>query len=127
MMAIRLVGKAFPAILALAAMFPPLAFADAGSGTVAAPYAALNQPASETAAQLEARIAKLVRLMGDPEYSIRQAAHNELASIGLPALEAIIAAQHDDDMEIASRAKSLTSQLGMTWVRSGAAPQVKEI
>jgi tetratricopeptide (TPR) repeat protein len=127
MMAIRSIGNAVLVVAALLAMAPMVAKADAGSGAVPAPSAVLSAEGPETPAQLEARIAKLVRLLGDPEYSIRQAAHHELSTIGLAALDALAAAQKDDDVEIASRAKGLVAEVGMTWVRSDAAPQVKEI
>jgi len=65
--------------------------------------AAEEPPAPAAASEVEALIARL----GDPDYDVRQHAQAELAKLGFAAFDALSAAQHSEDLEIASRAKYL--------------------
>jgi tetratricopeptide (TPR) repeat protein len=82
-------------------------------------------PASKEPASAE-RIAKLIRQLGDKDYYARQRAQDELARLGLDAMEALEAATTDDDPEIAARARYLLRLMRVEWAAEGDAPEVKK-
>src|ERR1044072_1145767 len=55
----------------------------------------------------EAKVAKLIEQLGAGEFAAREKAQADLAKIGLEAFDALNDAQHDDDVEIALRARYL--------------------
>lgn len=63
------------------------------------------------AATRDARIAELVRKLGDPTFDVREAAQRELIAIGGPALKALDEATRSADPEVASRATEAISRI----------------
>jgi hypothetical protein len=76
---------------------------DAPLGTIAA--------ANPAAAPSQTEIANLIKQLGSERFTDRQAAQQALVEIGLPALDALIAATSDNTAERAERAKAALSQL----------------
>jgi tetratricopeptide (TPR) repeat protein len=94
--------------------------------------AAVNNPVlaagkSQSVDSPESRIATLIRQLGDEQYSVRQQAQEELVRLGADAFDALVAAEHDDDIEIASRARYLVHLIRIDWVRESDSAQVKEL
>lgn len=69
------------------------------------------KPPQGQAATREARIAELVRKLGDPSFDVREAAQRELIAIGGPALKALDEATRSADPEVASRATEAISRI----------------
>lgn len=86
--------------LALVAAPAPVALAQDGG----------PQPAPAEA--LDARVARLVRQLGDRAYERREAAQRELVAIGRPALPALREAAQSQDPEVASRAAEAIEAIG---------------
>ena len=82
---------------------------------------------AQTAEPPQSRVASLIRQLGDEQYSVRQQAQEELAQLGADAFDALVAAEHDDDIEIASRARYLVHLIRIDWVRESDSAQVKEL
>jgi tetratricopeptide (TPR) repeat protein len=82
---------------------------------------------AQTAELPQNRVASLIRQLGDEQYSVRQQAQEELAQLGADAFDALVAAEHDDDIEIASRARYLVHLIRIDWVRESDSAQVKEL
>ncbi|MCO5171017.1 MAG: PDZ domain-containing protein [Planctomycetes bacterium] len=96
---------------------------------VGAPVARAQDRPAQGAAERDARIAQLVRQLGDPSFEAREAAQRELIAIGAPALRALEAATKSEDPEVASRATEAVARIrqGRTAERSGpSGPQVEE-
>ena len=72
-------------------------------------------------------VAALIRQLGDEQYSLRQQAQEELARLGADAFDALVAAEQNDDIEIASRAAYLVHLIRIDWVHDSDSPQVKEL
>jgi len=94
-------------------------FAWAGSA-VAAGHANVGVEGPDT------HISALIRQLGDEQYSVRQQAQEELARLGAEAFDALVTAELNDDVEIASRAAYLVHLIRIDWVRESDSPQVKE-
>ena len=92
---------------------PLLLWAAAVAGEEAKPRKekSAGGPGAEEAGKLRARIARLVKQLGDDDYSRRESAGKELLKIGPPAREALKAAAKDKDAERASRAQRLLAEL----------------
>lgn len=73
------------------------------------------------------RIAALIKDLGSQQYLVRQLAQEELRRLGPTAFDALAAAEHDRDIEIASRARYLVQLIRVDWVRDGDSPVVKRI
>lgn len=65
---------------------------------------------------LQARIAELIRQLGNEKWEMREAAQTELEEIGEPARERLEAARSDSDPEIATRVGRILSRIGLTKV-----------
>src|SRR3954447_1138402 len=78
-------------------------------------------------AQLDARIAERIEQLGSPEFAVREKATRELIQIGLPAFDALQAAQFHRDLEIGLRAKYLVGSAQVAWSRDDDPPEVKAI
>jgi len=89
-----------PTCLCLAALVAPLYGAEA-------PKPKPKDPKAAATAELQGRIRKLIKDVGDLDYDIRTAASKELIKIGRPALELLEAATKDKDAERVWRAKEL--------------------
>ncbi len=95
--------------------------------TAAATGSALAAGKTQAIDSPESRIAVLIRQLGDEQYSIRQQAQEELARLGADAFDALVAAERDDDIEIASRASYLVHLIRIDWVRESDSAKVKEV
>jgi tetratricopeptide (TPR) repeat protein len=73
------------------------------------------------------RIDKLIDSLGDKDYAVRQWAEEELTQIGFPAFEALEAATHHEDLEIATRARYLLRKIKVQWVLDQDPPEVKRL
>lgn len=91
--------------------------------------AAPQTPATNAKAvdELDARIAKLVQGLGDPEYAARDRAQRELARLGLDAFEALTEAKDSSDVEIAAQARYLVRQIRFDWIRESDPLELREI
>lgn len=59
----------------------------------------------------EARIAELIKKLGDPQFDVREAAQRELEAIGAPAAKALDEATRSADPEVASRATEALARI----------------
>jgi tetratricopeptide (TPR) repeat protein len=115
--ALLLRGTAFMTV-ALAALWPDSKvaaddrLADSRAAGVTAPS---NDGTSKTTQQ---RIEELIRQLGNPRYSDRRAAANELRQIGAEAFDLLHAASDDSDPEVAASARYLLRQISVRWVQS---------
>lgn len=76
----------------------------------------------------EKRIQELIGQLGDKDYFVRQRAQNELLSVGVEALDALLAAANaNDDLEIATRAKHLLKLMRVVWTEKSDPPEVKRL
>ena len=123
-MGLRFAGRWLPTWVAatlVAVLVPcgavPASEAAAGPSTpVSAPEAAQQQ-----------YIAALIRQLGDDQYAVRQQAQEELGKLGAEAFDLLVAAQDNDDIEIAARARYLVHRIRVEWVQDADSPQVKEL
>jgi len=74
------------------------------ASTLAAPSAARNGPSG---AGEDARIAQLIRQLGDPEYMVRQEAARQLEEIGPAGKEPLVEALKHPDAEVRLRAQRI--------------------
>ncbi len=72
-------------------------------------------------------MARLITQLGDNDYFVRERAQAELAKIGFEAFDALEAAEDNDDIEIASRAKYIVSQMQIEWTIASDPPEVKRL
>jgi hypothetical protein len=78
-------------------------------------------------AELDAHIAELIEQLGSPDFPVREKATRELVQIGLPAFDALQAAQFHRDLEIGLRAKYLVGSSQVAWAKDDDPPEVKSI
>ncbi len=83
-----------------------------GVGTIC--FAADDRPTTD-ATELNQRIAALIELLGDSQYTVRQRAQDELIKIGFDAFDALRAAETSDDPEIAMQAGYLVRMIRVNW------------
>jgi tetratricopeptide (TPR) repeat protein len=79
------------------------------------------------AAETAERTRRLIAQLGDADYFVRERAQQELALIGFEAFDALTAAEDDDDVEIAARAKYLVRMMRIDWTADADPPEVKPI
>lgn len=72
------------------------------------------------------RTAVLIGQLGDPQYAVRQQAQEDLAKLGPEAFDALVAAEDNDDLEIAARARYLVHLIRIDWIHETDSPLVKE-
>jgi len=82
--------------------------------------ASRNAPvhAGDTSPSTQQRIQDLIRELGNPRYTSRRAAANELRQIGAEAFDLLHAATDDADPEVAASARYLLRQISVRWVQS---------
>jgi tetratricopeptide (TPR) repeat protein len=98
----------------------------AATGRTATPTGtSAGSPTAELTAQQ--RIASLIRQLGDEQYALRKQAQEELSKFGAEAFDQLVAAQDDDDIEIAARARYLVHHIRVEWVQDTDSIQVKEV
>jgi len=73
-------------------------------------YLAAQSPAPATA-ELKEKIARLIKELGDNEWSVREAASKALVDIGQPALAALKEALKSKDAEVAMRAREAVEKI----------------
>jgi hypothetical protein len=78
-------------------------------------------------AELDAHIAELIEQLGSADFPVREKATRELVQIGLPAFDALQAAQFHRDLEIGLRAKYLVGSAQVTWAKDDDPPEVKSL
>ncbi len=76
---------------------------------------------------LQQRIDRLIRKLGNDEFIIRERAEAELGGLGLAALDALAAAQFDDDVEISVRARRLLQSIQVRWISDRDSKTVRRI
>ena len=91
--------------------------APAGKSLVAAPATKISQE----------RIQQLIKELGNPRYTVRRAAANDLRQIGAEAFDSLHAATEDADPEIAASANYLLRQIAVRWVQPDDAPLVRSV
>lgn len=74
-----------------------------------------------------AKVAALIGELGSPHYATRERAANELSQLGLEAFDALHAAQNNDDIEIAERARYILHSMKVVWSRSNDSADVKRL
>lgn len=67
-------------------------------------------------ADTDRRIRQLIAQLGHADYAARQKAQAELQALGPEALDALEAAEADEDLEIASRARYLVRSIQWEWI-----------
>ncbi len=67
---------------------------------------------------------RLIALLGDKDFFVRQKAEQELAKIGFDAVDALAEAADSDDMEIVARSDRLLRAIKGNWTRPGDSPLV---
>ncbi|HEY4311219.1 MAG TPA: hypothetical protein VGN12_17345 [Pirellulales bacterium] len=80
---------------------------------------------ADDTASLDTRVQMLIGQLGDNDYFVRERSQNELAKIGFEAFDALEVAADNDDIEVASRAKSLVNQMQIEWTTPDDPPEVK--
>ncbi len=88
---------------------------------------AAQASANDDAAVLAERVQKLIGQLGNDDYFVRERSQQELAKIGFEAFDQLELAADNDDIEIASRAKCLVSQMQIEWTTAEDSPAVKRL
>ncbi len=86
--------------------------------------ASADDPAPD---QTQQRIAQLIEQLGSNEYVVRQRAEQELVHYGFEALDAVMVARHDRDLEIASRAAYVAALINVNWSREDDPEEVRQL
>ena len=73
------------------------------------------------------KIAQLIAQLGDPEYTVRERAQQDLAKHGFAAFDALTAAENSDDIEVAAQARYLVKLIRVDWTQESDPPQVRQI
>ncbi|MBX3414000.1 MAG: tetratricopeptide repeat protein [Pirellulales bacterium] len=76
--------------------------------------------------QLET-IDALIRQLGSDSFSEREQAQTRLAEFGFAAFDALLAAEQDDDIEVAARARYLVRLMQVQWVQDDDPAAVKTL
>ncbi len=95
--------------------------------TDGAPSSSTDEASAESHAELEARIAKLIAQLGAEEFAVREKAQRELGRIGVAAFDALHAAQSNEDIEIALRARYLVRSMNVLWAHDDDPAEIKRI
>lgn len=92
-----------------------------GARTVRSSYHAVDSSVSTE------RINELIRQLGNPRFTVRRSAANELRQIGPEAFDILHDASSDSDPEVAASARYLLRQITVRWVRSDDPPAVRRL
>lgn len=106
-----------------------LAFCLPQAAAADSPGAAKQTPPIEATAPSATpdRIAALIAQLGDDDFFARERAQAELARIGFEAFDALLAAENNDDIEIAARAKYLVRAMQVDWVSDSDPTEIKSL
>ncbi|MFN0021258.1 MAG: tetratricopeptide repeat protein [Pirellulaceae bacterium] len=105
----------FRLLKCLAAGCLSLAYAGVAIGTLYAQSDTKRPAEVVPPTDQEAKVAKLIEQLGAGEFTARERAQADLAKIGLEAFDALNEAQHNDDVEIALRARYLVRSMQVRW------------
>lgn len=86
-----------------------------GLGITVSPLWAQSTALELDRAAVIAEIETQIRLLGDPDYFVREAAQARLQGFGADAVDALTIAQNHDDLEVATRARFLLRALKVEW------------
>jgi len=75
----------------------------------------------------QSQLTTLIDRLGDEDYFVRERAQEALSEVGFAAFDALGAAQLDDDLEIAERARYLLRRMQIDWVVETDDPEVKRL
>ncbi len=78
-------------------------------------------------AEMDARIAQLIEMLGADEFATREKAQAELSRLGLAAFDALHEAQYHEDVEIAMTARYMVRSMQVNWARDDDPIEVKRI
>jgi tetratricopeptide (TPR) repeat protein len=108
-----------------------------GAGAQAADRAAANHgstdvqqhdaDAEQPPADSKQHIDELIRQLGNPRFTVRRAAANELDKIGPEAFDQLYAASGDADPEVAASSRYVLRQINVRWTRSDDSAKVRMI
>lgn len=86
---------------------------------------AQTSPAPETDSLT--RVTQLIEQLGAPKYVLRQAAAQELSTLGLVAFDQLLLAADDNDPEVAAASQRLLETMTVRWTRPGDPPEVRRL
>jgi tetratricopeptide (TPR) repeat protein len=88
--------------------------------------ARLTKPA-EPSGDLAERIDRLIEQLGDPRFTVRERAQQELAEIGGAAFDALTAAQGHRDLEVVARARLLVQSMRIEVGRDTDTEEIRKL
>jgi tetratricopeptide (TPR) repeat protein len=83
-------------------------------------------PAAATG-DLAVRIDRLIEQLGDPRFTVRERAQQELAEIGGAAFDALTAAQGHRDLEIVARSRQLVQSMRIEVARESDTAEIRKL
>lgn len=83
------------------------------------------EPASQPVEIDQEQVDAWIEQMGDSDYFARERAQQKLAELGFAAFDALMAAEHHHDIEVAARARYLVRLLQVELSRETDSPQVQ--
>ena len=86
-----------------------------------------DEKAEEARAVEVQRIEDLIGQLGSEDYARREQAETQVRQLGVAAFDALSAARHADDIEIAHRARRLRASMVIPWSQAGDPVAVKEV
>ncbi|MEX2092496.1 MAG: hypothetical protein WD971_07450, partial [Pirellulales bacterium] len=89
--------------------------------------AAAMKPDAAAIDSLDVRLDELIRELGNPQFTARRAAANEIRKIGPEAFDRLHAASDNSDPEIAASANYLLRQIAVRWTRSDDSATVRHL
>lgn len=98
--------------------------------TLSVPVLAVDETPAEVSQDSPAvadPVADLVAQLGHDSFFVRERAQQDLAAMGFDAFDALTAAEHHEDIEIAARARYLLRLLEVQWVSEDDPPEVQAL
>jgi tetratricopeptide (TPR) repeat protein len=126
MKSVRSIRRALAIVLAVAVQALAIGPAWAADRDPAA-AAAAKQQAAAMIDPLDARLDELIRQLGNPQFTVRRSAANEIRKIGPEAFDQLHAASDDSDPEIAASANYLLRQIAVRWTRNDDSATVRRL
>ena len=105
----------------------PAAAQPAATQPAATQPAAVQPAAVQPAAELETRIAKLIRDLGSDQFIVRERAQSELEGIGVAAFDALDAVRDSEDVELAMRVRYLLRVQAAGWIQEDDPPELRSV
>jgi tetratricopeptide (TPR) repeat protein len=85
-----------------------------------------DSPGTPSSDAQAAKIARLIRELGDPEYDTRAEAQRQLAKLGPAAFDALAEAEAGSDAEVSRRATYLLRSIRIPWIRDDDPADVRQ-